>query len=62
MISKILGEFVFENYYRQIVFTTEDSHYLLKKVKKKKDLVLLATNLTKKTLTLPELKNAMNYF
>ena len=35
MISKILGEFVFENYYRQIVFTTEDSHYLLKKVKKK---------------------------
>ena len=62
MISKILGEFVFKNYYRQIVFTTEDSHYLLKKVKKKKDLVLLATNLTKKTLTLPELKNAMNYF
>ena len=62
MISKILGEFVFKNYYRQIVFTTKDSHYLLKKVKKKKDLVLLATNLTKKTLTLPELKNAMNYF
>ena len=62
MISKILGKFVFKNYYRQIVFTTEDSHYLLKKVKKKKDLVLLATNLTKKTLTLPELKNAMNYF
>ena len=53
---------MFKNYYRQIVFTTEDSHYLLKKVKKKKDLVLLATNLTKKTLTLPELKNAMNYF
>ena len=62
MISKILREFVFKNYNRQIVFTTEDSHYLLKKVKKKKDLVLLATNLTKKTLTLPELKNAMNYF
>ena len=62
MISKILGKFVFKNYYRQIVFTTEDSHYLLKKVKKKKDLVLLATNLTKKTLTIPELKNAMNYF
>ena len=62
MISKILGKFVFKNYYRQIVFTTEDSHYLLKNVKKKKDLVLLATNLTKKTLTIPELKNAMNYF
>ena len=44
MMVKDLREFIFENYYKQIRFTKEDSYYALEKQKKEKDLVLLATN------------------
>ena len=33
---KDLREFIFENYYKQIGFTKEDSYYLLKKSEKKR--------------------------
>ena len=59
MILKGLREFTFEFYYKQIGFTN-DSYYLLKN--EKKCLVLFATNLTKKYLTLLKLKNNINYF
>ena len=36
MMAKDLVEFLFENYYKRIGFTKEDSYYLLKKQKKKK--------------------------
>ena len=45
---KDLREFIFKNYYKRIGFTKRDSYHLLKKAQKKKDLVLFATNLTKK--------------
>ena len=53
----ILGEFIFKNYYKRIDFTKRDSYYLLKKMKKKiRNMVLFASNLTKKYLTLLTLR------
>ena len=48
---------MFKKYYKQIDETKEDSYCSFKKNEKKKDLVLLA-----KYLTLPKIKNTMNYF
>lgn len=59
MKVKDLREFTFENYHKRIGFTKEDSYHSLKR-KKKKDLVLFATNLTKEMLI--KLEDSMNYF
>ena len=42
---KELKDFIFENYYRGIGFTNENSYYSMKKMK---DLLLLATKLIEK--------------
>ena len=47
MTIKNLKNFIFENYYRQIGFTNENSSYSMKH-QKKKDLLLLATKLINK--------------
>ena len=47
MPVKDLKEFLFENCYKRISIIKEDSKYFLKE-KRKKDLVLLATNVIKK--------------
>ena len=47
MTVKDLRKFIFENYVKLIGFTKKESYYSLKK-QKKKDLVLFATNVTKK--------------
>ena len=46
MTVKDLREFTFKNYYKRIGFTQKDIKISTKK--KKKDLVLFVTNLTKK--------------
>ena len=51
---KELKYFVFQNYYRQIGFTKENSYYPMKH-QKKKDLRFLATKLIAKT---PDAGNA----
>ena len=42
-----LGDFIFENYYKQIGFVKEKSYYSIKRLKNK-DLLLFATKLIKK--------------
>ena len=53
-----LKDFIFENYYKQIGFTKENSYYSIKD-KKKKDLFLLATKLIEK---IPDASNAKEYY
>ena len=55
MKIKELKDFIFENYYRQIEFTKENSYYSMKH-QKKKDLLLLATKLIEKKLMLVMLR------
>ena len=54
-IKKTQKYLIFENYYRQIVFTKENSYSAMKH-QKKKDLLLLTTKLTTTTT-----KNAWCY-
>ena len=54
-------EFIFENCYRRIGFTKENSYYSMKH-QKKKYLLLLATKLIKQYLMLVMLSNTINYF
>ena len=49
MAVKIVREFIFENCYKPIGFTKNDSYYLLKKAKK--DLALFTNKLTTKKNT-----------
>ena len=58
MTIKELKDFIFENYYRQIGFTKENSYYLVK-YQKEKDLLLLATKLIEK---IPDASNAKEYY
>ena len=59
MTIKDPKEFTFENYYKQIGLTKENSYYSVKhQKKKKKELLLLKTKLTKK---LPDVSNAKEY-
>ena len=58
MTVKELKDFIFENYYRQIGFTKENSYYLVK-YQKEKDLLLLATKLIEK---IPDASNAKEYY
>ena len=43
-----IRDFIFENYYKRIGFSKENSYYSMKFLKKKKDLLLPAKNLTEK--------------
>ena len=43
-----IRDFIFENYYKQIGFSEENSYHLMKRLKKKKDLLLLANKLIEK--------------
>ena len=43
-----IRDFIFENYYKRIGFSKENSYYSLKHFKKKKDLLLLTNKLIEK--------------
>ena len=53
---------IFENYYKRVGFSKENSHCSINCFKKKKDLLLLAKKLIKKCLILVILKNTINHF
>ena len=53
-------DFIFENYYKQIGFSKEDSYYSLKR-SNKKDLLLFANKLIEKVPDLVMLNNIMNH-
>ena len=53
-------DFAFENYYKRIGFSKENSFYSMKRLKKKY-LLLLANNLIEKYLILAMLKNTINH-
>ena len=55
MKIKEIKDFIFKKYYRKIRFTKENSYYSMKN-RKKKNLLLLATKLTK--LKIPDVSNA----
>ena len=50
--------FIFENYYKRIGFSKEDSYYSMKRLKKK-DLLLLANKLIEKV---PDPRNAKEHY
>ena len=54
-----IRDFIFENYYKRIRFSKENNYYSVKRLKKKKDLLLLANKLIKKT---PDLCNAKEHY
>ena len=45
MLINEIRDFIFENYYKKIVFSKENIYYSMQRLKKKKDLLLLAKNL-----------------
>ena len=53
-----IGDFIFENYYKQIGFSKEDSYYSMKPLKRK-DLLLLANKLIEKV---PDPHNAKEHY
>ena len=55
-----IRHFIFENSYKQIGFSKEDSYYSMKHLKKK--VLLLANKLMEKYLFLIMLKNIINHF
>ena len=57
-INKI-KDFTFENYYKRIGFSKESSYYSVKRLKKKKDLLLIANKLIEKT---PDPRNAKEHY
>ena len=54
-------DFIFENYYKRIGFSEENSHYLVKN-RKERNLQMFAIKLIKKCLILKILKDTINYF
>ena len=44
-----IKDLIFENYYKRIGFSKENSYYSMKRLKKKPDLVLLPNKLIKNT-------------
>ena len=54
-------DFIFENYYKRIGFSKENSYYSIKH-QKEKDLQFFATKLRKKYLILVMLKNIIKHF
>ena len=61
MVVKKFKAFIFENYYRGIGFTKENTYYLMKH-ETKKDCVRLTTALIKNYLVLVILKSIIYYF
>ena len=55
-----IKDFIYENYYKRIVFSKENS-YSVKRLEKK-DLLLLTNKLIEKYLILAMLKNTINHF
>ena len=55
MLISEIKDFIFENYYKRIGFSKEISYYLMKPLKKRKDLLLLANKLIEK---IPDPRNA----
>ena len=53
-------DFIFENYYKRIGFSKEDSYHSLKR-SNKKDLLLFANKLIEKVPDLVMLNNIMNH-
>ena len=51
-----IRDFIFENYYKRNGFSKENSYYSMKRLKKKKDLLLLANKLIEETLDTPNAK------
>ena len=60
-MKKTQKYFIFENYYRQIVFTKENSYYALEH-QKKNDLLLLTTKLTTTKKNIPDASNDKEYY
>ena len=60
MSANEIRDFAFENYYKRIGFSKENSFYSMKRLKKKY-LLLLANNLIEKYLILAMLKNTINH-
>ena len=58
MLFNEIKEFIFENYYKRIGFSKENSYYSMKHLQKK-DLLLLATKLKEK---IPDSRNAKEPF
>ena len=58
MSVKQMRDFIFQNYYNRIVFSKENSYYLMKRLNKK-DLLLLANKLIEKT---PDPRNAKKHY
>ena len=54
-----IRDFSFEDYYKQIAFSKENSYYSMRRLKK--NLLLLATKLIKKYLIVVMLKNTVNH-
>ena len=61
MSGNKIRDFIFENYYKRIGISKENSHYSMKhlKKKKKKDLLLLANKLIAK---IPDPRNAKEHY
>ena len=55
MFINEIKDFILENYYKRIGFSKESSYYLMKRLKKRKDLLLLANKLIEK---IPDPRNA----
>ena len=56
-----IREFIFENYYKQIGFSKENSYYSMRHLKKK-DLLLLTNNFIEKTYDPPNAKEHYQSF
>ena len=54
-----ITEFIFENYYKQNEFSKGNSHYSMKLLKKKQDLLLPAKKLIEK---IPDPRNAKEHY
>ena len=59
MSVNLIKYFLFEKYYKRIGFSKENSYYSIKRVKKKKDLFLLANKLIEK---IPDPHNAKEHY
>ena len=59
MSANEILDFIFESYHKLIGFPKENSYYSMKRLKKKKDLLLLANKLIKK---IPDPHNAKEQY
>ena len=59
MSVNLIKYFLFEKYYKRIGFSKENSYYSIKRVKKKKELLILTKKLIKKK---PDPHNAKEHY